>query len=152
VSLSARRQLAGGYELDDDRGRIDVREVRRYLSEDSYWASGRSLEAVERAVRYSARGVGLYLEGRQVGFCRVVSDGVAMAYLADVYVLPEQRGRGLGAEMVREAVENGPHAGLKWLLHTRDAHSLYARFGFGPPWSSSDRPGPPRRARRSTSP
>jgi GNAT superfamily N-acetyltransferase len=77
--------------------------------------------------------VGLYAGGRQVGFARAFSDGVALAYLADVYVLPEHQGRGLGAELVREMVENGPLADVKWILHTRDAHDLYRRIGFGTP-------------------
>jgi predicted N-acetyltransferase YhbS len=126
------RALPGGFELDDDRGRIDVAAVHRYLSEESYWAAGRSFETVERLVREAARVVGVYLDGRQVGFARAVSDGVAVAYLADVYVLPEYQDRGLGAELVREIVERGEFADVRWLLHTRDAHSLYARVGFGP--------------------
>jgi GNAT superfamily N-acetyltransferase len=77
--------------------------------------------------------VGLYAYGRQVGFCRAVSDDASLAYLADVYVLPEHRGRGLGVELVREMIDNGPYAARRWLLHTRDAHQLYRRFGFGPP-------------------
>jgi GNAT superfamily N-acetyltransferase len=128
-----RRALPGGFELDDDAGRIDVVAVHRYLSEESYWATGRSFETVERLVREAARVVGLYHGGAQVGFARAVSDGVAVAYLADVYVLPEHRGQGLGEELVREVVEFEPLASVRWLLHTRDAHSLYARFGFGPP-------------------
>jgi GNAT superfamily N-acetyltransferase len=56
-----------------------------------------------------------------------------VAYLADVYVLAEHRGRGLGTELVRFTVEDGPHAGLRWMLHTRDGHGLYERFGFAPP-------------------
>jgi phosphinothricin acetyltransferase len=128
------RRLPGGFELDDDRARVDVAAVHRYLSEDSYWAAGRSFEQMEMLLRDAARVIGLYDgEGRQVGFARVVSDGARIAYLADVYVLPEAQGSGLGTELVREAVENGPHANLRWMLHTRDAHGLYARFGFGPP-------------------
>jgi ribosomal protein S18 acetylase RimI-like enzyme len=69
----------------------------------------------------------------QVGFCRAFTDGVAIVYLADVYVHPEFRGRGLGVELVREMVENGPYADLKWILHTADAHGLYEQFGFGRP-------------------
>ncbi len=69
----------------------------------------------------------------QVGFARAFTDGVALAYLADVYILPEHRGRGLGVELVREMVERGPLAGVRWILHTRDAHELYRRFGFGAP-------------------
>jgi ribosomal protein S18 acetylase RimI-like enzyme len=68
-----------------------------------------------------------------VGFARAVTDGVAFVYLADVYVLAEHRGQGLGVELVREMVENGPYAQLTWLLHTRDAHELYRRFGFADP-------------------
>jgi GNAT superfamily N-acetyltransferase len=128
-----RRVLSGGFELDDDPGRIDVTAVHRYLSEESYWAAGRSFETVERLVREAARVVGVYLDGEQVGFARAVSDGVAVAYLADVYVLPEYQGRGLGAELMREIVERGELADVRWLLHTRDAHPLYARVGFGPP-------------------
>jgi GNAT superfamily N-acetyltransferase len=128
-----KRSLAGGFELDDDRGRIDVAEVHRFLSEEAYWARGRAREVQERLVRESARVVGLFHGGRQIGFCRAVTDGVSIAYLADVYVLPEYRGRGLGAELVREMVERGPYAGMRWSLHTEDAHELYRRFGFETP-------------------
>ncbi len=128
-----RRGLPDGFELDDDPGRVDVDAVHRFLSEESYWAAGRPRETVERLVREAARVVGLYKGGEQVGFARAVSDGVAVAYLADVYVLPEHRGRGLGEELVREMVERGPYAQVRWLLHTRDAHELYGQFGFGAP-------------------
>ena len=128
-----RRELPGGYELDDDPERVDAAAVHDYLANHSYWAVGRPRETVERLVREAARVVGLYHGDRQVGFARAVSDGVAVTYLADVYVLPEHRGGGLGAELVREMVENGPLADRRWLLHTRDAHGLYRRFGFGPP-------------------
>jgi GNAT superfamily N-acetyltransferase len=128
-----RRALAGGLELDDDRDRIDIDAVHGYLSGGSYWARGRSREAVERTVREAARVVGLYDRARQIGFARVVSDGVHMASLADVYVDADYRGDGLGVELVREAIENGPHRDLGWTLATRDAHGLYERFGFAPP-------------------
>ncbi len=127
------RALDGGYELDDDPARIDVDAVFAYLSGESYWAAGRPRETVERLVREADRVVGLYHHGRQVGFCRAFTDGVALAYLADVYVLPEARGRGLGVELVREMIENGSHAGIRWMLHTSDAHELYRRFGFEAP-------------------
>jgi ribosomal protein S18 acetylase RimI-like enzyme len=68
-----------------------------------------------------------------VGFARAFTDGVSLVYLADVYVLPEYRGRGLGVELVREMVENGPFANLRWILHTRDAHALYRKLGFAEP-------------------
>jgi GNAT superfamily N-acetyltransferase len=127
------RQLAEAYELDDDPGRVDVDAVHAFLSRESYWAEGRSRETVERLVNEAQRVVGLYHGGRQVGFCRAATDGVAYVYLADVCVLPEPRGRGLGIELVREMVDNGPYGHLKWFLHTADAHELYTRFGFGRP-------------------
>jgi GNAT superfamily N-acetyltransferase len=128
-----RRELPGGFELDDDPARIDIGEVHRFLSEEAYWALGRSRDIVEQLVREASRVVGLYRGGGQIGFARTVSDGVSFAYLADVYVLPEFRGRGLGVELVREAVDRGPLARVPWLLHTTDAHALYEKFGFGPP-------------------
>ena len=77
--------------------------------------------------------VGLYKDDRQVGFARVVDcDAAGFVYLADVYVLDEHRGRGLGAELVEEIVEHGPFARRRWVLHTRDMHALYEKFGFGP--------------------
>ena len=127
------RALADGLELDDDAARVDVAAVHDYLANHSYWARGRPLATVERLVREADRVVGLYDGGRQVGFARAFTDGATVVYLADVYVLPEYRGRGLGVALVREMVEGGPYAGLGWILHTRDAHDLYRRFGFGDP-------------------
>ena len=127
-----RRLLPEGYELDDDAGRVDLDAVHDFLALHSYWAAGRPRETVERLVREATRVVGLYHEGQQVGFSRAVSDGVSFAYLADVYVLPEHRGRGLGEAMVREMVE-AVGWDVRWLLHTGDAHSLYRRVGFGDP-------------------
>ena len=127
-----KRDLGEGYELDDDRDRVDVDAVYAYIA-TAYWAVGRPRAEVERLVRESQRVVGLYKDGAQIGFCRAASDGVSFAYLADVYVLEEHRGRGLGLELVREMVENGPYADRKWLLHTRDMHRLYAKLGFGEP-------------------
>jgi GNAT superfamily N-acetyltransferase len=128
-----KKGLPGGYDLDDDPARIDVGAVHDFLGNHSYWATGRPRETVERLVRGAQRVVGLYANGRQVGFSRTLSDGVAVAYLADVYVLPEHRGRGLGLELVRFTVDEGPYARLKWLLHTADMHPLYRKLGFGEP-------------------
>jgi GNAT superfamily N-acetyltransferase len=128
-----RRPLAGGVELDDDVARVDVDAVHDFLANRSYWARGRPRETVERLVREADRVVGLYDGDRQIGFARAFTDGTSLVYLADVYVLPEYRGRGLGVELVREMVENGPYAGLRWILHTRDAHDLYRKVGFGEP-------------------
>ena len=127
------RDLGDGIVLDDDAARVDVDAVHDYLANESYWAKGRPRETVERLIREAQRVVGLYDHGRQVGFARAFSDGVSLVYLADVYVLPEYRGRGLGVELVREMVERGPLADVRWVLHTRDAHGLYRKVGFAEP-------------------
>jgi GNAT superfamily N-acetyltransferase len=128
-----RRELPGGFEVDDDRGRIDVDAVHDFVSNHSYWAPGRARDEQERLVQEAARVVGLYHGDRQIGFARAVSDGASITYLGDVYVLPDYRGRGLGMELVREMIEHGPLAEKRWILHTKDAHTLYEKFGFGPP-------------------
>jgi GNAT superfamily N-acetyltransferase len=128
-----RRELGDGFELDDDVARIDRSAVHAYLGGESYWAKGRTRERQDELIDASARVVGLYRNGRQVGFARAVDcDAAGFMYLADVYVLVEHRGRGLGTELVREIVERGPDAHRRWILHTRDMHELYAKLGFGP--------------------
>ena len=127
-----RRGLGTEYELDDDAARIDREAVHAYLTR-SYWAEGRSRELQDVLIDSAARVVGLYCGGEQVGFSRAISDGHVQSYLADVYVVEEHRGRGLGVELVRFSVDEGPLAGTKWYLHTRDAHDLYRRFGFVEP-------------------
>jgi GNAT superfamily N-acetyltransferase len=127
-----KRALENGYELDDDPTRIDRAAVHRFLTR-SYWAEGRTRDRQDALIEGSARTVGLYHGADQVGFARVVDcDAAGFVYLADVYVLEEHRGRGLGIELVREAVEKGPHATRRWVLHTRDMHALYEKLGFGP--------------------
>jgi GNAT superfamily N-acetyltransferase len=127
-----KRALGNGYELDDDRGRLDRTAVHAYLT-GSYWAEGRTRDRQDELIDASDRVVGLYHDGAQVGFARAVDcDAAGFVYLADVYVLAEHRGRGLGVDLVREIVENGPFANRRWILHTRDAHALYEKFGFGP--------------------
>jgi GNAT superfamily N-acetyltransferase len=133
-----RRKLADGFELDDDPARIDVDAVHAFISELSYWGRGRPRELQEQAIRGSARVVGLYLGREQVGFARAICDGATVGYLADVYVLEQYRGRGLGLELVREMVDGGAggiSSEVRWLLHTSDAQRLYAKLGFsdGPP-------------------
>ena len=105
-----RRQLDDGYELDDDRDRIDVGYVFRYLSLESYWAKGRAREVVEGSLAGSARVVGLYRDGAQVGFARVVSDGAVFAYLADVFVDPPTADGGLASSWCARPSTAGPTA------------------------------------------
>jgi ribosomal protein S18 acetylase RimI-like enzyme len=146
-----RRVLSAGIELDDDRARIDVEEVHRFISTESYWGLGRPRELIERIVASSARVLGLYDGEQQIGFARAVSDGVSLAYLADVYVLGDYRGRGLGYELVREMVE-GSFGEVRWMLHTADAQGLYEKLGFSggaPPYPLMERA--PKRAAPSES-
>jgi ribosomal protein S18 acetylase RimI-like enzyme len=126
-----KRDLGDGYELDDDPSRVDREAVHRYLGGESYWAKGRTRDVQDELIDGASRVVGLYCNGRQIGFSRTVADGHVHAYLADVYVLEEYRGRGLGEQLVRFSVEESPFAGCRWILHTADAHGLYRKFGFG---------------------
>jgi GNAT superfamily N-acetyltransferase len=128
-----RRILADGIEVDDSKERIDRTEVHRFLSEVAYWSLGRPRATQDRLIDEAARVVGLYDGDRQIGFCRAATDGTSFVYLADVYVLEEYRGRGLGEELVREMVENGGLTRLRWLLHTQDMHPLYRKVGFEEP-------------------
>jgi ribosomal protein S18 acetylase RimI-like enzyme len=129
-----KRELGDGYELDDDRARIDLNAVHDYLSHESYWAKGRRRDVQAEMNERAARLVGLYRDGSQVGFTRTaIVPGMRVAYLCDVYILEEHRGRGLGEELVRETVDRGPFVDYRWLLDTTDAHGLYEKFGFGRP-------------------
>ena len=128
-----KRDLGDGYEVDDSKDRIDREEVHRFLSQVAYWALGRPRELQDRLIDTAARVVGVYDGDRQIGFARAATDGNSFVYLADVYVLEEYRGRGLGEELVREMVENGELAGQRWLLHTENMHPLYRKFGFEEP-------------------
>ena len=138
-----RRTLPGGFELDDDRRRVDLDSVHEFISGQSYWGRGRSRKETAEAIAGSARVVGLYRGDEQVGFARAVSDEATLAYLADVYVLPAHRGRGLGLELVREIVDGGPRWNVRWLLHTADAQRLYVKLGFTadpPQYRAMERP------------
>lgn len=127
--------MATDFELDDDPDRIDVDVVWSFLSTHAYWGRWRDRTDVERQLRTAWRVLGAYRRdtGAMVGFARAMSDGVSLAYLADLFVLDEARGNGIGKELVREMIDNGPGADFRWMLHTSDAHGLYERFGFRRP-------------------
>ncbi len=125
----------GTYELDDDAGRVDVDAVWAFLSTDAYWGKSRTRADFEAQLATAWRVVGVYEadSGRLVGFARAISDGVAYAYLSDVFVTSRARGKGLGKELVATIVDRGPGAGFRWSLHTSDAHGLYRQYGFAEP-------------------
>jgi GNAT superfamily N-acetyltransferase len=120
-----------GYEISTDPSRFDVDLIHHVLS-TSYWAEGRPREVVERSIRHSLC-FGVYAEGAQVAFARVITDHAVFAYLADVFVVPERRGLGIATSLVQAILAHPDLQGLKvFLLRTRDAQGLYARLGFGP--------------------
>ncbi len=127
------RTTVGDYVLDDDPDRIDAGAAVSFLTTEAYWGRWRGEQDIKRQIRASWRVVGAYDQaGVMVGLARAVGDG-GSAYLADVYVLPAHRGKGLGQAIMRMMIEDGPGAGLRWMLHTSDAHGLYRKFGFTQP-------------------
>lgn len=119
------------YEISIDRSRLDVKAIHAFLTQ-SYWSPGIPLATVSRAVDNSVC-IGAYLGAEQVGFARVVTDKATFAYLADVYVLEPHRGNGLSRLMMEAVTQHPELQGLRrWLLITRDAQGLYAKFGFTP--------------------
>jgi GNAT superfamily N-acetyltransferase len=127
-------KMANGvrYEIDTDRIRLNLRVVHGFLTA-SHWARGIPMAVLQRAIRRSLP-FGLYKEGEQVGFARVVTDHATFAYIADVFVLETERGRGLGRWLVESVLGHPDLQGLRrWVLGTRDAHGLYRKTGFAEP-------------------
>jgi len=119
----------GDFEISTDAARIDVATLHGFLAE-SYWAHGIPRHTVEQAIRNSLC-FGIYRGKQQAGFARVITDRATFAYLADVFVLPEFRGRGLSKWLMECIVAHPDLQGLRrWSLVTRDAHALYQKFGF----------------------
>jgi RimJ/RimL family protein N-acetyltransferase len=117
-------------EVSTDPSRLDVGLIHEFLSTRSYWAEGRSRETVERSIANSLC-FGAYADGRQIGFARVATDRAVFAYIMDVFVVPEQRGRGVATRLLECLLAHPDLQGLRLIaLRTRDAHPLYARFGF----------------------
>ncbi|HEX7321475.1 MAG TPA: GNAT family N-acetyltransferase [Mycobacterium sp.] len=122
-------------EFSTAANRVDRDWLWCELTEHSYWAKYRTRSMFDEQLDNAWRVVGAYrtADGRMVGFCRAFSDGVAMAYLADVYVARGERGRGVGQGLLRIMIDEGPGQKFRWMLHTADAHNLYAKFDFATP-------------------
>jgi len=119
------------YEITCDKARLDIGAIHAFLSQ-SYWSPGIPRAIVERAIANSLC-FGVLRQGQQVGFARVVTDKATFAYLADVYILPEHRGQALAQRLMEQVFLHPDLQGLRRvLLATRDAHGLYAKFGFKP--------------------
>jgi GNAT superfamily N-acetyltransferase len=122
----------GSFLISTDPARLDLAVIHDFLSNRSYWAAGRTMEVVRRAVEHSLC-FGLYHGDRLAGFARVVTDRATFAWLCDVFVLEEYRGRDLGKWLVGCVLAHPALQGLRRiLLATRDAHGLYDPFGFRP--------------------
>ena len=122
----------GDYVISTDSSRLDVELIHDFLSKTAYWASGRTLDVVERSIENSLP-FGIYKGNNQVGFARVVTDYATFAWIADVFVLPEHRNQGLSKWLMEVILSHPRLEGFRrWVLATKDAHSLYARFGFIP--------------------
>jgi GNAT superfamily N-acetyltransferase len=122
----------GEYLIGTDPARLDIAMIHGYLSTSAYWAMGRSLEVVRRSIENSLP-FGVYKGSVQIGFARVVTDYATFAWLADVFVLPEFRGHGIGKWLIGVIVDHPRLPELRrWILATKDAHSLYAQHGFNP--------------------
>jgi len=119
------------YLISDDRSKIDIDAVHHYLSQ-SYWAEGIPAEVVKRSIENSLC-FGIYKQEKQIGFARVVTDFATFAYLADVFILEEERGKGLSKWLMEIILGYPQLQGLRrFTLATRDAHGLYEQFGFKP--------------------
>jgi GNAT superfamily N-acetyltransferase len=118
------------YTISTDRERLNASLIHNFLSNRAYWAKGRSLEVVKRAIGHSLN-FGVYKDGEQIGFARVVTDYATFAWLADVFIVDEYRGRGLSKWLIEVIVSHQQLQGFRrWVLATKDAHELYRRFGF----------------------
>jgi len=118
------------YEISTDKTRLDLAMIHNFLANESYWAKGIPLEVLEKSIENSLC-FGVYHQGRQVGFARVVTDYATTAYVGDVFIIESYRGRGLGKRLIKTIVDHPELEGLRlWFLGTRDAHDLYRKYGF----------------------
>lgn len=126
--------MGEGWEISTDAARLDAALIHRWLSQDAYWALGRTREKQDAAIAGSLN-FGVYdrADGAQLGYARVVTDRATFGWLCDVYVAPAARGRGIGTELVaavRDQLE--PYGLRRIMLATADAHGVYAKVGFEP--------------------
>ena len=116
--------------ISDDKSKLDVGLIHKFLT-TSYWAEGRTIEQVKNSIEHSIC-FGVYKDDKQIGFARVLTDCTVFAYLMDVFILEEFRGNGFSKLLLNTIFEDDRFKSVKkWMLATKDAHSLYAQFGFG---------------------
>lgn len=118
------------FTISTDKNRLQVEVIQKFLTEDSYWAQNRTLEQTQIAIENSLC-FGIYVEDKQIGFARVVSDFATFAYIGDVFVLADYRKKGLSKWLMEVMISHSHLQGLRrWVLATKDAHGLYEQFGF----------------------
>jgi GNAT superfamily N-acetyltransferase len=116
--------------ISDDKNKLDVELIHKFLM-TSYWAKGRTIDEVKKSIENSIC-FGVYKDDRQIGFARIVSDLTIIAYLMDVFIIEEYRGKGFSKILLKKVFDDDRFKSVKkWMLATKDAHSLYAQFGFG---------------------
>ncbi len=122
----------GGYYISTDKSRLDLAVIHNFLT-TSYWAAGIPIETVKKSLEHSLN-FGVYEEGKQVGFARVITDYATFAYIGDVFILEDYRGQGLSKWLMQVIADHAELQGLRrWVLLTRDAHGLYRKTGFTEP-------------------
>jgi GNAT superfamily N-acetyltransferase len=127
--MTNRNEDAAGYRISTDRSLLDAKMIHHFLT-NSYWAKNIPFSRIEKSIQNSLC-FGVYKEGRQVGFARVISDFATFAYLADVFILKEYRGKGLSKALMDFILKHPDLQNLRrWNLVTRDAHRLYRNYGF----------------------
>jgi N-acetylglutamate synthase-like GNAT family acetyltransferase len=115
--------------ISDDKTKLDIELIHKFLS-TSYWAKGRTIEEVKKSIEHSIC-FGVYKDSKQIGFARIVSDCTVIAYLMDVFILEEYRGNGFSKLLLKKIFEDDRFKSIKkWMLATKDAHTLYTQFGF----------------------
>lgn len=118
--------------ISTDKSKLDLHLIHDFLSNQSYWAKGRSIDTVQESIDNSLC-FGVYVNNQQVGFARVVTDYSVFAWIMDVFILPDFRGKGLGKKLMNAIMTHDKLQNLqRWGLATKDAHGLYKQFGFNP--------------------
>jgi len=123
-------KVLGNYFVSDDKNLLSTEIIHKYLSEESYWAKGRSFEIVKKSIEHSMC-IGVYKSNNeQVGFVRVITDYATTYYICDLFILESDRSKGLGKDLTQFIISHPELEGLSGLLLTRDAFGLYSKFGF----------------------
>jgi GNAT superfamily N-acetyltransferase len=130
--LSYRAFYRDGFCISTEKARLDIKAIHHFLSTQAYWSLNIPFSRVEEAIAHSLN-FGLYSKEQQIGYARVISDFTSVAYLGDVYVLPDFRGQGLSKWLMQTIMAYPELQGLRrWILSTADAHGLYKQFGWSP--------------------